>query len=281
MISRAYEACGVDPESVTYVEAHGTGTAVGDPIELRSLAHAFPRRADGLPRLLGSVKTNVGHLLNAAALPSLVKVVLALGHGRLPASLHHTPPSPALERSGFALVTEAGAWPSAGPRRAGVNAFGFGGTNAHAVLEQAPPPAARDPRRDDGPHLLTLSAHSAAGLDAWTSRLLDHLGAHPESDEGDVCFAAATARDEGAHRLAVVADGDLRERLAEATGPGGDRLPGVITGTVRNRPRTVFVFPGQGALRRGWAVRCTRRRRCTATRSTRPRPTSARCTGGS
>ncbi|WP_371673832.1 amino acid adenylation domain-containing protein [Streptomyces sp. NBC_00289] len=251
VISRAYEACGVDPESVTYVEAHGTGTAVGDPIELRSLAHAFPRRADGLPRLLGSVKTNVGHLLNAAALPSLVKVVLALGHGRLPASLHHTPPSPALERSGFALVTEAGAWPSAGPRRAGVNAFGFGGTNAHAVLEQAPPPAARDPRRDDGPHLLTLSAHSAAGLDAWTSRLLDHLGAHPESDEGDVCFAAATARDEGAHRLAVVADGDLRERLAEATGPGGDRLPGVITGTVRNRPRTVFVFPGQGALRRG------------------------------
>ncbi|MER5199773.1 non-ribosomal peptide synthetase/type I polyketide synthase [Streptomyces sp. NPDC002755] len=259
VITRAYEVCGVDPASVTYVEAHGTGTAVGDPIELRSLAHAFPAREDGRPRLLGSVKTNVGHLLNAAALPSLVKVVLALRHGRLPASLHHTPPSPAVERSGFALVTEAVAWPSTGssvPLRAGVNAFGFGGTNAHAVLEQAPPPTGRESREGNGgPHLLTLSANSAAGLDAWASRLRDHLHAHPELDEGDVCRAAATARDEGPHRLAVVADGNLWERLAAATAPGPgpvpDRLPGVVTGTVVNRPRTVFVFPGQGSLRPG------------------------------
>ncbi|MFJ8751476.1 amino acid adenylation domain-containing protein [Streptomyces sp. NPDC102441] len=251
VITRAYEVCGVDPASVTYVEAHGTGTAVGDPIELRSLAHAFPADPDGRPRLLGSVKTNIGHLLNAAALPSLVKVVLALGHGRLPASLHHTPPSPAVGQSGFALVTEAAAWPSSGPRRAGVNAFGFGGTNAHAVLEQAPPAADHAPRESGGPHLMTLSAGSRAGLDAWASRLLEHLAGHPELDEGDVCLAAATARDEGAHRLAVVADGDLRERLAAATAPGGDRLPGTATGTVTNRPRTVFVFPGQGALRPG------------------------------
>ncbi|MFJ2261561.1 amino acid adenylation domain-containing protein [Streptomyces sp. NPDC087844] len=257
VITRAYEVGGIDPASVTYVEAHGTGTAVGDPIELRSLAHAFPPRADGRPRLLCSVKTNIGHLLNAAALPSLVKVVLALRHGRLPASLHHSPPSPAVERSGFALVTEAADWPSAGPsgpRRAGVNAFGFGGTNAHAVLEQAPAPTAQEPGDGNGPHLLTLSANSAAGLDAWTSRLRDHLDAHPELDEGDVCRAAATARDEGPHRLAVVADGDLRERLTAATtatAPGGGRQPGSVTGTVANRPRTVFVFPGQGSLRPG------------------------------
>lgn len=254
VITRAYEVCGVDPASVTYVEAHGTGTAVGDPIELRSLAHALPAREDGLPRLLGSVKTNVGHLLNAAALPSLVKVVLALRHGRLPASLHHTPPSPAVERSGFALVTEASPWPStgpSGPRRAGVNAFGFGGTNAHAVLEQAPPPLTPERADDRGPHLLTLSARGAAGLHAWASLLADHLHEHPELDEGDVCRAAATARDEGPYRLAVVADGDLRERLTAATAPGGGRLPGVVTGTVAHRPRTVFVFPGQGSLRPG------------------------------
>ncbi|MFF1925764.1 amino acid adenylation domain-containing protein [Streptomyces sp. NPDC058221] len=251
VITRAYEVCGVDPASVTYVEAHGTGTAVGDPIELQSLAHAFPAGPDGRPRLLGSVKTNIGHLLNAAALPSLVKVVLALEHGRLPASLHHTPPSPAVEQSGFALVTEAADWPSSGPRRAGVNAFGFGGTNAHAVLEQAPPTAEHAPRGGGGPHLMTLSAGSRAGLDAWASRLLEHVSSHPELDEGDVCLAAATARDEGAHRLAVVADGDLRERLAAATAPGADRVPGTVTGTVANRPRTVFVFPGQGALRPG------------------------------
>ncbi|MFD7766207.1 amino acid adenylation domain-containing protein [Streptomyces sp. NPDC059787] len=248
VITRAYEDCGVDPASVTYVEAHGTGTAVGDPIELRSLAHAFPPRPDGRPRLLGSVKTNIGHLLNAAALPSLVKVVLALGHGRLPASLHHTPPSPAVERSGFALVTGETDWESDGPRRAGVNAFGFGGTNAHAVLEEAPPAPARTARRvGGGPRLLTLSAGSAEGLEAWASRLAEHLREHPELDEADVCATAGTARDERPHRLAVVADGDLQERLTAAC----TTRQGAITGTVTHRPRTVFVLPGQGGLRPG------------------------------
>ncbi|GAB2803127.1 hypothetical protein GCM10027073_39440 [Streptomyces chlorus] len=259
VIGRAYEQCGVDPASVSYVEAHGTGTAVGDPIELRSLAHAFPARPDGRPRLLGSVKTNIGHLLNAAALPSLVKVVLALGHGRLPASLHHTPVSPAVERSGFVLVTEVTAWESSGPRRAGINAFGFGGTNAHAVLEQAPPRTADAPRGDGragdrngrGPSLLTLSAGSAAGLDAWTARLSDRLGDHPEFEEGDVCLAAGAARDERPHRLAVVAVGDLRERLASVRAADGSPVPGAVAGTVTHRPRTVYVFPGQGGLRPG------------------------------
>ncbi|MEU6486917.1 amino acid adenylation domain-containing protein [Streptomyces sp. NPDC046887] len=247
VIARAYRDCGVDPASVSYVEAHGTGTAVGDPVELRSLAHAFPARADGRPRLLGSVKTNLGHLLNAAALPSLVKVVLALGHGRLPASLHSSPPSPAVERSGFALVTEATAWPSSnGPRRAGVNAFGFGGTNAHAVLEQAPLADGPDQNgeRPSAPRLLTLSARTPAGLDAWASRILDHLREHPELDEAEVCRAVAMARDEGDHRLALVADpGELRDRLAAGSG--------AVRATVGHRPRTVFVFPGQGAPRPG------------------------------
>ncbi|GGV73332.1 hypothetical protein GCM10010294_35390 [Streptomyces griseoloalbus] len=252
VIDRAYRDCGVDPASVTYVEAHGTGTAVGDPIELRSLAHAFPPHPDGRPRLLGSVKTNVGHLLNAAALPSLVKVVLALGHGRLPASLHHASPSRAVAESGFALVTEPTDWESRGPRRAGVNAFGFGGTNAHAVLEQAPPAPVRAPRRGGGgPHLLTLSAGSAEGLAAWASRLGEHLRDHPELDEADVCRVAGTARDDRPHRLALVADGDLRERLAAACAAEGPARQGVITGTVTRRPRTVFVLPGQGALRPG------------------------------
>ncbi|MFF9205351.1 amino acid adenylation domain-containing protein [Streptomyces sp. NPDC014986] len=252
VIGLAYRDCGVDPASVTYVEAHGTGTAVGDPVELRSLAHAFPPRPDGRPRLLGSVKTNVGHLLNAAALPSLAKVVLALGHGRLPASLHHAAPSPEVERAGFALVTEVTAWESDGPRRAGVNAFGFGGTNAHAVLEEAPPAPPRAPRRkDEGPSLLTLSAGSARGLRAWAARLERHLGDHPRLDEADVCGAAATARDERPHRLALVADGDLRERLAAACDAAGPDRRDVITGTVTHRPRTVFVLPGQGGLRPG------------------------------
>ncbi|MFJ7327827.1 amino acid adenylation domain-containing protein [Streptomyces cyaneofuscatus] len=236
VIARAYEAAGVDPASVTYVEAHGTGTAVGDPIELRSLAHAFPVRADGEPRLLGSVKTNIGHLLNAAALPSLVKVVLALGHRRLPPSLHHASPSPGLAPAGFSVVTEAREWTSAGPLVAGINAFGFGGTNAHAVLEEAPPRAPYE-LVEAGPHLLTLSARSADGLREAADRLAAHLDEHPELDEGDVCLSASTSRDDGPHRLAVVAHGDLRARLAAS-------VSGVESVA---RSRLVFLFPGQGA----------------------------------
>ncbi|MEU3578281.1 amino acid adenylation domain-containing protein [Streptomyces globisporus] len=284
VITRAYEAAGVDPASVTYVEAHGTGTAVGDPIELRSLAHAFPVRPDGEPRLLGSVKTNIGHLLNAAALPALVKVVLALGHRRLPASLHHTPPAPGLAPAGFSVVAEARDWTAAGPLVAGINAFGFGGTNAHAVLEQAPasPPSAGAASTSpgaareipvEGPHLLTLSARSAGALRDAVDRLATHLESRPGLREGDVCRTASTAWDDGPHRLAVIADGDLRDRLAaiaagtggaarragaggasgcagtdsggRRAGTGGSGVPGASV--VRSRPRVVFLFPGQGA----------------------------------
>lgn len=259
VITRAYEAAGVDPASVTYVEAHGTGTAVGDPIELRSLAHAFPERADGEPRLVGSVKTNVGHLLNAAALPALVKVVLALGHRRLPPSLHHAPASPGLAPAGFSVVTEAQDWTSpAGPLVAGINAFGFGGTNAHAVLEQAPPPpspaapgstpsgVAREVAFD-GPHLLTLSARGPGALRDAVTRLATHLESRPRLREGDVCRTASTSRDEGPHRLAVVADGDLRERLAAIAAAATGESGGQVGSLVRSRPRVVFLFPGQGS----------------------------------
>ncbi|MFJ6614791.1 amino acid adenylation domain-containing protein [Streptomyces sp. NPDC091289] len=248
-ITRAYEAAGVDPASVSYVEAHGTGTAVGDPIELRSLAHAFPVRPDGEPRLLGSVKTNIGHLLNAAALPALVKVVLALGHRRLPPSLHHTPASSGLAPAGFSVVTEAREWTSAGPLVAGINAFGFGGTNAHAVLEQAPLPPSPGPAREvaaEGPHLLTLSARSAGGLRDAVAQLAVHLETRPHLREGDVCRTASSSRDEGPHRLALVADGELREQLtAVAAGPG--EAGGRVGSLVRSRPRVAFLFPGQGA----------------------------------
>ncbi|WP_033894806.1 hybrid non-ribosomal peptide synthetase/type I polyketide synthase [Streptomyces anulatus] len=259
-ITRAYEAAGVDPASVTYVESHGTGTAVGDPIELRSLAHAFPVRPDGEPRLLGSVKTNIGHLLNAAALPALVKVVLALGHRRLPPSLHHAPASRGLAPAGFSVVTEARDWTSAGPLVAGINAFGFGGTNAHAVLEQAPlpqpsplpavpaslSPDAAGEAAVEAPHLLTLSARSAGGLRDAVAQLTAHLESRPHLREGDVCRTASTSRDEGPHRLAVIADGDLRERLA-AIAAGSGEAGGHVGSVVRSRQRVVFLFPGQGS----------------------------------
>ncbi|MFE6622408.1 amino acid adenylation domain-containing protein [Streptomyces sp. NPDC057740] len=256
VITQAYADCGIDPDAVSYVEAHGTGTPVGDPVEARSLGHAFPPRADGTPRLLGSVKANIGHLLNAAGLPSLVKTVLALQHRRLPPSPNTTPPAPYLERvaPGFELLTEQRDWEAPGPLIAGVNAFGFGGTNAHAVLEEAG--EAQQPQGSSvrttcarpsalTPHLLTLSAHGPDALREAAADLAAHVRAHPDTPEADICAAVNTARDDGPYRLAVLADGDLADRLDAARTATANLTP------VRSRPRTVFLLPGQGAQRPG------------------------------
>ncbi|MFF8195724.1 amino acid adenylation domain-containing protein [Streptomyces bobili] len=283
VITAAHTAAAVDPAEVTYVEAHGTGTALGDPVELASLAHAFPPLPGGRLRLLGSAKTNIGHLLNAAALPGLVKVVLALRHGQVPPSLHAEPPAAPVAASGFQVPGRLVPWPappSGGPLVAGVNAFGFGGTNAHAVLEGIPGPAGRTvraERRTDGPHLLALSATTPPALRALARELSDHVAAHPEITEADLCLTAGTMRDPGPHRLAVVCDGDVRARLAALTEPevwetpgapgasgapsaSGDvtglsfGVPGGSAGSVAARPRLAFLFPGQGAQRPGMAA---------------------------
>ncbi|WP_255689736.1 non-ribosomal peptide synthetase/type I polyketide synthase [Actinoplanes sp. DH11] len=243
-----YRSAGIDAADVTYVEAHGTGTPVGDPIEARSLAYAFPPRPGGHPRLLGSVKTNIGHLLNAAAMPALLKVILAFQHRELPPSLHHGTPSRRfdLAAAGFEVLTERRPWH--GPLAA-VNSFGFGGTNAHAVLAApphrdtpaplapapaplapaplapAPAPAASAPSTPvaaphrTGPHLLTLSARSEKALLAAAADLAAHLRAHPALPERDVCGTASTARDDAPHRLAIVADGDLAAKLSSLLTP--------------------------------------------------------------
>ncbi|MGW0917034.1 SDR family NAD(P)-dependent oxidoreductase [Streptomyces sp. NPDC002784] len=257
VITAAHTAAAVDPADVTYVEAHGTGTALGDPVELMSLAHAFPPLPDGHKRLLGSAKTNIGHLLNAAALPGLVKVVLALRHGQVPPSLHADPPAAPVAGSGFQVPGRLVPWPaprSGGPLMAGVNAFGFGGTNAHAVLEQAPAPPSRTPREEAaGPHLLALSAATPPALRALVRELSDHLAAHPDITEPDLCLTAGTARDDAPHRLALVCDGDVRAQLT-ALASASDTTRQPSTGTVRARPRLAFLFPGQGTQRPGMAA---------------------------
>lgn len=244
VIAAAYRDAGINPETISYVEAHGTGTAIGDPIEARSLMRTFPPA--GAPRWLGSVKTNVGHLLNAAGMPSLLKVVLSLHHRRLPPSLHHAEPSPEfdLASGGFTLVAEPRTWSCSGPLRAGINSFGFGGTNAHVILEEAPvdtrPAQVSSP--PPGPHLLTLSAASEEALRAVAADLAEYVRSRPGLDEGDVCRTASTARDDARHRLAVVAQGDLAGQLEAVVDAGGP----VGTSATR-RPRVVLLFPGQGS----------------------------------
>ncbi|AKT41320.1 hybrid non-ribosomal peptide synthetase/type I polyketide synthase [Chondromyces crocatus] len=258
VIATALELAGVDPETIDYVEAHGTGTPLGDPIEVAALRQVFGARAR--PCALGSVKSNIGHLDAAAGVASLIKTVLAVEHGQIPPSLHFETPNPELDlaQGPFRVNAALTDWPAGvAPRRAGVSAFGFGGTNAHVVLEEAPsaPPRPAGPERPL--HLFTFSAHTPEVLDQLARRVSAHLGAAPPSALGDLCFTANAGRAHLDHRVAIVAGSheELRERLGAFR--RGEPTPGVHHGAVEHGspPRLAFLFTGQGAQHVGMGLR--------------------------
>jgi amino acid adenylation domain-containing protein len=247
-IGRALAAAGVTPDSVTMIEAHGTATNLGDPIEVAALRRVFAGAATRPATIaLGSLKSNLGHLGAAAGVTGLIKAVLSLERRTVPATLHHTADNPALElaNSPFFVPRRTMPWLSDGrPRRAGVSAFGVGGTNAHVVLEEAPPPPAvsREPTR--AWHMLVLSARTEEALHASARRLADHLDARPELALGDVAYTLQRRPALASARQVIVAD-DLPGASAALRGQHAAR---VITGTVGARsPRPVFVFPGMGS----------------------------------
>ena len=256
-IATAQALAGVDPESIGYVECHGTGTALGDPIEVAALTKAFQGGENGAKKrgfcALGSIKTNIGHCSAAAGVAGLMKTVLALENQQIPPSLHFERPNPVIDfASGpFYVSTALADWPAgdaAGPRRAGVSSFGLGGTNAHAVLQEAPEPEPTSPSRPW--QLLLLSAKSEAALEAMTDRLAAHLEEHPEEDLADVAFTLQTGRRIFPYRRALVCrDAEEGRRwLAERDGRrllGSYREPG-------NRP-VAFLLPGVGDHYRGMA----------------------------
>ncbi|MGD2115317.1 MAG: beta-ketoacyl synthase N-terminal-like domain-containing protein, partial [Acidobacteriota bacterium] len=249
VLARAYDRAGVDPGTVGLLEAHGTGTRLGDPIELGALRRVFGGpREDGSRCALGSVKTNIGHLDSAAGVAGLIKAVGALKHRTIPPTLHAAVPNRAidLDDSPFHLSGEATGWPADGtPRRAGVSSFGVGGTNAHVVLEEAPP----RPDRVEAPgvHLLPLSARTEGSLRRGARRLAEALERRPEVGLHDVAFTLQVGRAAHPFRSAVVCDdaGEARALLAEA-----DRLP-VVRHPEGGRAPVVFLLPGQGAQRPG------------------------------
>jgi acyl transferase domain-containing protein len=255
VIRAAHLMAEVAPETVTYVEAHGTATGLGDPIEVAALTRAFRAGTKATNFCaLGSVKTNVGHLDTAAGVAGLIKTALALRHREIPPSLHFERPNPKIDfdASPFYVNTRLAEWKNGrGPRRAGVSSFGIGGTNAHVVLEEAPPaPAASEPRRPL--QLLTVSAKTETALESATLNLLRHLKTHPEADFADAAYTLQVGRGEFAHRRAVVCHdaGD-----AVSAFEGGDRQR-VRTGFVKQAEgRAVFMFPGQGAQYAGMGRR--------------------------
>ena len=186
VISEALANADVDPATVDYIETHGTGTALGDAVEFAALRRAFAAVQAPGSCVLGSVKTNVGHLDRAAGVTGLIKTALAMEHRELPPTLHFTVPNPQLqlESSAFRVQSSRQPWPVTDhPRRAGVSAFGIGGTNAHVVLEEAPEAVVSGSARD--PQLLLLSARSAAAADARARELGEHLQANPEVELAD------------------------------------------------------------------------------------------------
>lgn len=242
-IAMAHAAADVDARSIGYVECHGTGTPMGDPIEVAGLTAAFRLTTEDRGFCgLGSVKSNIGHLDAAAGVTGLIKASLAVKSGILPANLHVTQPNPALElpQSPFFIADHKQEWPGQnGPRRAGVSAFGFGGTNVHLVLEEAPASAAPAPARRN--QLLTLSARSTMALGEARDRLAQHLETQPEQSLSDIAFTLQAGRRAFPHRLSVVAS-DHAETAAALRKQNTERATAVSgTGDL------VFMFPGQGS----------------------------------
>ena len=186
----------VEAESISYIEAHGTATELGDPIEVEALTKSFRSTTDKKGFCgIGSVKSNMGHLSAAAGVTGLIKTVLSLKNKTIPPSLHFENPNPQIdfENSPFYVNSEVSEWElGQTPRRAGVSSFGMGGTNAHAVVEEAPPLEASGLSR--AWQLLVLSARTKAALDNATLNLKKHLTEHPEINLADVAFTLQVGR---------------------------------------------------------------------------------------
>ncbi|HEU4322319.1 MAG TPA: amino acid adenylation domain-containing protein, partial [Roseiflexaceae bacterium] len=252
VIQAALRDAGAVPQAVGYVEAHGTGTSLGDPIEVGALTAALGAGRSPQQRcLLGSVKTNIGHLEAAAGIAGLIKTALALWHDEIPAHLHLTQLNPyiALDGTPFQIPTASQPWPAAERRLAGVSSFGFGGTNAHVVLAEAPAPAPAAPLAERPWHLLALSGRSETALRTLAERYVAHLDAHPDTALADLCATANAGRNHAAHRLAAVADSVPALRAQLQALAGGQTAPRLLSGPPSQLAGAgvVWLFSGQGA----------------------------------
>jgi acyl transferase domain-containing protein/acyl carrier protein len=256
VIGDALKSAGLSPRDVDAVEAHGTGTTLGDPIEAQAILSTYGLdRPAGSPLLLGSIKSNIGHVQAAAGVAGTIKMVQALRHETLPPTLHVDAPTRHVDWSAgeVSLLSEPRPWPRGErPRRAGVSSFGISGTNAHLVLEEAPRPG--EPAALEQPDLpwqpWLLSAKTTPALAEQAQRLISHLQAHPELEAADLASTLASGRAHFAQRAAIVCASGERPLQALGHLARGELDAGVIQRSAHDGA-TAFMFSGQGAQRAG------------------------------
>jgi acyl transferase domain-containing protein/acyl carrier protein len=250
VVRQALRAANVKPTDISYVEAHGTGTSLGDPIEVEALAAVYGEgRPAEMPFEIGSVKSNIGHLEAASGVAGLIKLVVAMQHRQLPASLHVRQPSPAIAWDSIPvrISTSLHDWtPPQGRRIAGISAFGFSGMNAHLIVEEAPE-VAEQLRPTRSHFVLPLSARTEGALQAMVRRYEEFLSEDSQASLADICSTAAVGRVHFPHRLALIASSreELVARLRDAASESGNVLRGRCA--PGQRLRIAFMFTGQGS----------------------------------
>ena len=251
VIRRALGNAGRSPEQVDYVEAHGTGTPQGDMVEVESLSAVLGGGDRDTPCVIGSLKANIGHLESAAGIAGVIKAILVLQHGRIPAQPDLVRPNPKLPFQGLVVPT-AGQPSMVRPNLICVNSFGFGGTNAHAVIEAGPQDEPEQSAVERPAHILTLSAKSGAALLQLAARYQSYVESEEAASLADICFTANCGRSHFEHRLAIVAESreTLKRQLAEFA--GGERMP---QKQASHSLRPVFLFAGQGGQYAGMGYR--------------------------
>ncbi|MDL1883142.1 SDR family NAD(P)-dependent oxidoreductase [Anaerolineae bacterium CFX8] len=251
VIREALADAGLEPHEVSYIETHGTGTSLGDPIEVQALGAALGKgRPADRPLMIGSVKTNIGHLESAAGVAGLIKLILSLQHREIPPHLHFNQPSPYIPWDELPVTVPTARTPwevGDGRRIGGLSSFGFSGTNVHLIVEEAP---ARQPELaavERPAHILALSARSEAALRALAERYSENLAGKSPESLPDVCFTANAGRAHLNHRLALVAETlpQMRETLAAYL--NGERVDNLTAGQVGPRLGLAFLFTGQGS----------------------------------
>jgi acyl transferase domain-containing protein/acyl carrier protein len=259
VIRSALTSAGVNPADVSYVETHGTGTSLGDPIEVRALNGVFaPSRTRERALVIGSVKTNIGHLESAAGVAGLMKVILALQHRCVPPHLHLESLNSHIEWEMFPITVsrDGQAWPAGFERRlAGVSSFGFSGTNAHVIVEEAPADEETAARAARPRHVLALSAKTDAALDVLVDRFIPTLSDLPAEAVADICHTSNTGRGQMARRLVVTGETveALKDRLSEyRQARVGEHIFATEVEDPR-APEVVFLFSGQGTQYPGMA----------------------------